>query len=75
MSQIFRDDAAMEDFRWGNAARYLGLGVGDRTRARLASFLGVNAGLLSSLTQEPDAHDPTDRVAIDADRDQGGCNA
>jgi predicted TIM-barrel fold metal-dependent hydrolase len=47
MSQIFRDAAAQEDFRWRNAARFLGLGAGDRTRARLATFLGADSALLS----------------------------
>jgi len=35
--------AAIEDFRWRNAARFLGLGATDRTRARLAKFLSDNA--------------------------------
>ena len=32
-------DAALEDFRWRNAARFLGLGATDKTRVRLAKFL------------------------------------
>ena len=35
-------DAAMEDFRWRNAARFLGLGATDKTRVRLAKFLTDN---------------------------------
>jgi len=46
MSQIFLDAAAQEDFRWRNAARFLGLGAGDNTRARLTTFLGADSGLL-----------------------------
>lgn len=35
-------DAAIEDFRWRNAARFLGLGTPDKTRARLTKFLTDN---------------------------------
>ncbi len=35
-------DAALEDFRWRNAARFLGLGATDKTRVRLAKFLTDN---------------------------------
>lgn len=34
--------AAVEDFRWRNAARFLGLGAADKTRARLSRFLSNN---------------------------------
>ena len=47
MAQIFQDAAAQEDFRWRNAARFLGLGAGDKTRTRLATFLGADSALLS----------------------------
>jgi hypothetical protein len=47
MAHIFQDAAAQEDFRWRHAARFLGLGAGDKTRARLATFLGSDSALLS----------------------------
>lgn len=36
-------DGAIEDFRWRNAAHFLGLGAGDKTRARLEKFRADNA--------------------------------
>jgi predicted TIM-barrel fold metal-dependent hydrolase len=35
--------AGLDDFRWRNAARFLGLGATDKTRVRLAKFLTANA--------------------------------
>ena len=46
LDRIFGDADTEENVRWRNAASYLGLGQGDRTRARLAAFLGADAGLL-----------------------------
>jgi hypothetical protein len=43
---IFGDDLARENLLWRNAARYLGLRATDKTRARLATVLGAQAGLL-----------------------------
>ena len=46
MAQIFQDAAAQEDSSLAQRGP-AGLGAGDKTRARLATFLGADSALLS----------------------------
>jgi predicted TIM-barrel fold metal-dependent hydrolase len=50
---MFRDDAAQENLLWRNAARFLGLAQGNKTRARLEGFLGAQANLLTRFDPGP----------------------
>jgi len=48
--------SSMENFRWRNAARFLGLGPADKTRARLARFMeSVGADMAVLAAFDPSA--------------------